>query len=283
MGESSLSRRGSTKQEKRSRSVSAGRNPHQCLRAQHWGFFFCNLQQAVDQIYQTCETDESVIECTEAILMLERYTKDFRKLIEWLQIKWEYENTPPPQRPTSLAWEQPKMRSAGPQPQVRAPRPAAQPQQFLGMRPDPTCHMAKSGSRSSDGKREDNERRKRRIMRDDVQYEGKLGEIVDLVIKNGKRSTGMLQKHCHEIIELSENEGNRVSTMAIMTMVKVEVKIENLYRTMDDLVEGIYNLIHCTTLIKNEVKRAVIKHSCSATEERVENLERQIKELKDQN
>ncbi|KAF2363420.1 S phase cyclin A-associated protein in the endoplasmic reticulum N-terminal [Trinorchestia longiramus] len=115
--EASLTRRGSMKQEKRSRSASAGRNPHQCLRARHWGFLFRNLQQAVDQIYQTCETDESVIECREAILMLERYTKDFRKLIEWLQIKWEYENTPAPQRPTSLAWEV-RTRS-----QTKEPRP----------------------------------------------------------------------------------------------------------------------------------------------------------------
>ncbi|XP_066969549.1 calponin homology domain-containing protein DDB_G0272472 isoform X1 [Macrobrachium rosenbergii] len=97
-------RRG-TKSEKRPRSASAGRDPKLCLRARHWGFLFRNLQQAVDEIYQTCEDDESVVECKEAILILERYTSDFKKLIEWLKVKWEYEHTPPPQRPNSVSWE----------------------------------------------------------------------------------------------------------------------------------------------------------------------------------
>ncbi|XP_042206932.1 S phase cyclin A-associated protein in the endoplasmic reticulum-like isoform X3 [Homarus americanus] len=97
-------RRGS-KQDKRPRSASAGRDPQASLRARHWGFLFRNLQQAVDEIYQTCEDDESIVECKEAIMMLERYSNDFHKLIEWLKLKWEYEHTPPPQRPNSLTWE----------------------------------------------------------------------------------------------------------------------------------------------------------------------------------
>ncbi|XP_068244843.1 S phase cyclin A-associated protein in the endoplasmic reticulum isoform X2 [Palaemon carinicauda] len=97
-------RRG-TKSVKRPRSASAGRDPKLCLRARHWGFLFRNLQQAVDEIYQTCEDDESVVECKETILILERYTSDFKKLIEWLKVKWEYEHTPPPQRPNSVSWE----------------------------------------------------------------------------------------------------------------------------------------------------------------------------------
>jgi len=39
------------------------------LRARYWAFLFDNLRRAVDAIYQTCETDESVVECKVRIVV----------------------------------------------------------------------------------------------------------------------------------------------------------------------------------------------------------------------
>lgn len=33
------------------------------LRARYWAFLFENLRRAVDEIYVTCESDQSVVEC----------------------------------------------------------------------------------------------------------------------------------------------------------------------------------------------------------------------------
>lgn len=96
----------------RVRSASVGRSRDD-LRARYWAFLFDNLHRAVDEIYQNCEKDESVVECKEAIMILDNYTREFNGLIEWLNLNKRLESTPPPQRPTSLAWEVRKSIPAG--------------------------------------------------------------------------------------------------------------------------------------------------------------------------
>ncbi|XP_064618910.1 S phase cyclin A-associated protein in the endoplasmic reticulum-like isoform X2 [Lineus longissimus] len=75
------------------------------LRARYWAFLFDNLQRAVDEIYKTCEADESEVECKEVIMMLEQCTKDFKSLIERLKVIKAFETADDDNKPTSLAWE----------------------------------------------------------------------------------------------------------------------------------------------------------------------------------
>jgi hypothetical protein len=103
----------------RSRSNSANRKID--LRARYWSYLFDNLKRAVDEIYTTCETDESVMECQvmyklhtmifkgcldirgfiehclfvsliqEVIMMLDQCRNDFQSLIDRIQLHAAFE------------------------------------------------------------------------------------------------------------------------------------------------------------------------------------------------
>uniref|UniRef100_A0A672IF17 C2H2-type domain-containing protein n=1 Tax=Salarias fasciatus TaxID=181472 RepID=A0A672IF17_SALFA len=79
------------------------------LRARYWAFLFDNLRRAVDEIYVTCESDQSVLECKEVLMMLDNYVRDFKALIDWIQLQEKLEKTDAQNRPPFLAWEVRKM------------------------------------------------------------------------------------------------------------------------------------------------------------------------------
>ncbi|OXB65656.1 hypothetical protein ASZ78_014635 [Callipepla squamata] len=92
------------------KSPTKARQPRKVdLRARYWAFLFDNLRRAVDEIYVTCESDQSVVECKEVLMMLDNYVRDFKALIDWIQLQEKLEKTDAQSRPTSLAWEVKKM------------------------------------------------------------------------------------------------------------------------------------------------------------------------------
>ncbi|KAH0619852.1 hypothetical protein JD844_014220, partial [Phrynosoma platyrhinos] len=103
------------------KSPTKARQPRKVdLRARYWAFLFDNLRRAVDEIYVTCESDQSVVECkiviallidllVEVLMMLDNYVRDFKALIDWIQLQEKLEKADAQSRPTSLAWEVKKM------------------------------------------------------------------------------------------------------------------------------------------------------------------------------
>ncbi|XP_033108784.1 S phase cyclin A-associated protein in the endoplasmic reticulum-like [Anneissia japonica] len=82
------------------------------LRARYWAFLFDNLQRAVDEVYHTCEVDESIVECKEVIMILKSATRDFEALIKRINVQTAFENADKDKKPTSLVWEVRKMSSS---------------------------------------------------------------------------------------------------------------------------------------------------------------------------
>ncbi|XP_046858949.1 S phase cyclin A-associated protein in the endoplasmic reticulum-like isoform X2 [Xenia sp. Carnegie-2017] len=92
-----------SKSKTRSRSNSANRKKID-LRARYWSYLFDNLKRAVDEIYTTCESDESVMECQEVIMMLDQCRNDFQSLIDRIHLHAAFEKADSKDRPQSLAW-----------------------------------------------------------------------------------------------------------------------------------------------------------------------------------
>ena len=59
------------------------------IKERYWVYLFQNLKLAVNEIYQTCETDESIPECDKAINILQSFSYQFNSLRQKLQLSKE--------------------------------------------------------------------------------------------------------------------------------------------------------------------------------------------------
>jgi hypothetical protein len=72
------------------------------IRARYWRIMFENLRRYIDEIYDICLEDKSVIECKEAILTLEIAARHFVQLMNFIEAEAKWQQT---DRPTSISWE----------------------------------------------------------------------------------------------------------------------------------------------------------------------------------
>ncbi|CAH2273177.1 Hypothetical predicted protein [Pelobates cultripes] len=102
------------------KSPTKARHPRKVdLRARYWAFLFDNLRRAVDEIYVTCESDQSVVECKhdlyrEGGLSLGNHMHNCKAPSRVAQLPWVTSRRLEHRdalvcRPTSLAWEVKKM------------------------------------------------------------------------------------------------------------------------------------------------------------------------------
>ncbi|CAF1249522.1 unnamed protein product [Rotaria sp. Silwood1] len=52
------------------------------IHSRYWTFLFDNLKRSIEQIYQTCESDQNLLQCQEVIQFLCQYCKNFEILIK---------------------------------------------------------------------------------------------------------------------------------------------------------------------------------------------------------
>jgi hypothetical protein len=62
------------------------------IRVRYWSYLFDNFKRAIDEIYHTCESDESISECQDVIMMLDNCTNDFGDLMMQIKMSKEFKN-----------------------------------------------------------------------------------------------------------------------------------------------------------------------------------------------